>query len=587
MKFEATAGSIASVRSRVDSIDWSQLFIFAVAAIAAVTIVFLLLLVVWMSLKTGILGDSSPYTLSNYSTLLADPYNYRVLTTTLGFALVTIAVAVPTGFAFAWLLERTDLPGKTAAATLLSMGILIPTFLKAMGWVFLLHPRIGVLNLFFRELLGLESSPFNIATVAGMGFVEGLTLAPVAYVMIAGSLRGMNPSLVEAAGVHGVGILRSLLRIELPLVWPALLAVLIWLFTIAIAAFDVPAVIGMSNNIFTFSTALYFMVNPPEGLPRYGLSGAFGTLMIGFSLLLMIPYFSALRHSHRYQIISGKGYQARPIELGRWRSLGWAALCLYILLAFIMPLISMVWASLLPYIQAPSRQALASLSFERYTNIFIDDTLLRSGMNTLFLMFSVPTVIIFFSSAISWVVTRSRLKGRLVLDAIAFLPHPVPNLLFALAMAYAALILSDVVPLYGSLYLLMLAYAIVWLGFGTRALNSNMIQVHRELEEAAQVGGVPTLRILRKVIVPLIRPGMIYVWIWSSLLAYRELTMAVLLSSPDNQVISTFIWGEWNGGGLGDAATAGILMVSIMSPIVTSFWILARRHLNMAHSAEH
>ncbi|MDE0214642.1 MAG: hypothetical protein OXN22_11225, partial [Deltaproteobacteria bacterium] len=214
---------------RLKRVDWSQGAILGVAIVAALTIVVLLGLIVWMSLRTGVPGQTSPYTLENYHTLLSDPYNYEVLGTTLWFALVTIIVAVPTGAVFAWLLERTDLPGKTAAATLLSMGILIPTFLKAMGWVFLLHPRIGAVNLFFTQVVGFESSPLNIATVVGMGFVEGITLAPVAYVMIAAALRRMNPALVEAAAVHGVGIVRSVLRVELPLVWPAILSVMIWL----------------------------------------------------------------------------------------------------------------------------------------------------------------------------------------------------------------------------------------------------------------------------------------------------------------------------------------------------------------------
>ena len=145
-----------------------------------------------------------------------------------------------------------------------------------------------------------------------------MTLTPLAYVMISAAMRGMNPALVEAASVHGVSKWRTLVRIELPLIWPALFSAIIWMLTVAIAAFDVPGVIGMANNIFTFSTAIYFMINPNEGLPRYGLSGAYGTIMVGVSLILMIPYFIALKQSHKYQIISGKSYQSRPVELGRW-----------------------------------------------------------------------------------------------------------------------------------------------------------------------------------------------------------------------------------------------------------------------------
>jgi iron(III) transport system permease protein len=254
------------------------------------------------------------------------------------------------------------------------------------------------------------------------------------------------------------------------------------------------------------------------------------------------------------------------------------------LLAFILPLLAIFWVSLLPYVQVPSRQALSVASFERYTSIAFDSAILLAAWNTLILMVAVPTLILVMSSAISWVVTRSQMRGRFLLDAIAFLPHPVPNLLFALAIAYFALLVSDVIPLYGTIFVLMAVYVICWLSFGTRVLNNSMIQVHRELEEAAQVGGVPAFRILWKVILPLIRPGLVYAWIWTSLSAYRELSMAVFLASPKSQVLSTYIWGQWHGGGLGDAAAIAVIMMAIMSPLVTSFWVYARRQQHIASS---
>ena len=273
------------MKKNISNLDWSRLLLLGVAGISALAILGLLAMVVWMSLRTGVPGQPSSYTLKNYTALLNDPYTYRVMVTTLIFSAVTIAVSVPLGFVFAWLIERTDLPYKALAMSLLSIGILFPTFLKAMGWVFLLHPRIGVINIFLMQLFGLKNAPLNIATLPGIGFVEGLTLAPLAYVMISAALRGMNPAFVEAASIHGVSKWRTLLRVELPLVWPALVSAVIWMLTVAIAAFDVPGVIGMANNIFTFSTAIYFMINPNEGLPRYGLSGAYGTIMVGLSLI--------------------------------------------------------------------------------------------------------------------------------------------------------------------------------------------------------------------------------------------------------------------------------------------------------------
>jgi iron(III) transport system permease protein len=575
---ESTPGLIY----RAAPINWSRAAIVAVAGLASAAIVGLLLMIVWMSFRTGVPGQASPYTLSNYAVLLTDPYMYRVMVNTLIFSAVTIVVAIPLGFFFAWFIERTDLPYKAVAMSLLSIGILFPTFLKAMGWVFLCHPRIGAINTVLMQLFGLKNAPINVATLGGIGFVQGLTLTPLAYVMISAALRSMNPALVEAANVHGVSKLKTLLGVELPLIWPALFSAVIWMFTVAIAAFDVPGVIGMANNIFTFSTAVYFMINPTEGLPRYGLSGAYGTLMVMFSLILMIPYFVALKQSHRYQIVSGKSYQPRPIELGSWWMLGWGLLAGYFTLAFILPLLAIFWVSLLPYVQVPSRQALAAISFERYSALAVDSGLLDAAVNTLLLMVLVPTSIVIICAAISWIVTRSRWRWRVALDAIAFLPHPVPNLLFALAIAYAALLISNVVPLYGTVYVIMAVYIVCWISFGTRVLNNSMLQVHNELEEAAQVAGISTLQILWRVIVPLIKPGIIYAWIWTSLSAYRELTMAVFLASPKSQVLSTYIWGQWHGGGLGDAAAIAVIMMVVMSPLVSAFWVYARRQQHVA-----
>ena len=204
-------------------------------------------------------------------------------------------------------------------------------------------------------------------------------------------------------------------------------------------------------------------------------------------------------------------------------------------------------------------------------------------MNTLLLMVLVPTLIVMICAAISWIVTRSRLRWRVAFDAIAFLPHPVPNLLFALAIAYFALLISNVVPVYGTIYVIMAVYVVCWMSFGTRVLNNSMIQVHRELEEAAQVGGVSTFRILAKVIVPLIQ---------ARARLYVDLDFAVGVSRVDHGGISRLAQepgafhlylGAWHGGGLGDAAAIAIMMIAVMSPVVT-FWIYARKQQQVASS---
>ena len=542
-------------------------------------------MIVWMSLRSGVPGQDSVYTLKNYATLLGDPYTYRVMKTTLLFAAITIAVSVPLGFIFAWFIERTNMPCKTVAMSVLSIGILFPTFLKAMGWVFLLHPRIGVINIFFMQLFGLTQAPLNIATVPGIGFVQGMTLVPLAYVMISAALRSMNPALVEAANVHGVSQWRTLIRIELPLIWPALFSAVIWMLTVAIAAFDVPGVIGMANNIFTFSTAIYYMINPNEGLPRYGLCGAYGSIMVVrvadfddsvFSRAQTKPPLS----NHFRQILSVAPGGSRPLALGRVGDAGQLfSACFRIAAAgdFLGIVAALRPSAIMADSQSDILRALHAsrvrqrAARRRMEYVGTDDRRANCDRNHLH-----------GDLVDRHALAHARPRGA---RCHSFLPHPVPHILFALAIAYLALLVSNVIPLYGTIYVLMAVYVVCWISFGTRVLNNSMIQVHRELEEAAQVGGASTFRIIAKIIAPLIKPGLVYAWIWTSLSAYRELTMAVFLSSPKSQVLSTYIWGQWHGGGLGDAAAIAIMMIAVMSPVVTSFWIFARKQQQVAGSA--
>ena len=219
-----------------------------------------------------------------------DSFLWEVLGNTLGFSFITLAVALFFGLIAAWLAVRTDLPGKSVLYTSMTLGVLMPGFASAMGWLFLLHPRIGLLNQYLMDTFGFSDAPLNIASVPGMGFVQGLSLAPVAFVMTAAVLRAIDPSLEESAHMSGVRFLRILTRITLPLAWPGILAAGIYIFTIGFAAFDVPAIIGWSNKVYTFSTFLVVELTPSEGLPQYGPVAAVSTLVIALAALLGVWY---------------------------------------------------------------------------------------------------------------------------------------------------------------------------------------------------------------------------------------------------------------------------------------------------------
>jgi iron(III) transport system permease protein len=550
-----------------------------ISAAALIPVVALLLLVLWMGFWQNGPGEPIVYTLNHYRNIFTDSFTYKTFLNTVGFAATAVLVALLFAVPTAWLVERTDLPGKTFIFALVTLGALLPTFFTAMGWVFLLHPRIGIVNRLIVDLFGLERAPFNIASIFGMGWVEGLGLSSVAFIMVVATYRTMDPALEEAARVHGLGILRTLRYVTLPLTVPGVIAASIYVFTIALSAFEVPAIIGMSNKIFTFATFIFYKIQPLEELPSYGVAGAVSTVLIILALLLSWSYFGVLRFSHRYAVVTGKGYRPRLIELGpRGWILAWAFLGFYVLVGKLLPFLLLVWAALLRYFQPPSWAALGQVSLANFYGLPWK-LLLQGAWNTLILMLAVPTLTLFICMAISWTVLRSGLRWRLLFDAVAFLPHAVPHLILAIATLFAALfLLHNAFALYGSLTILIFVYTLSRISFATRIINNSLAQIHPELEEAAFVGGLPLWQVMRKILLPLLKPAMVYAWLWMALLCYRELTMAsVLVTSQHNVTLPMVVWGLWLGGSLNQAAAANLVVLAFMLPAVALYLIFGRR----------
>ena len=468
--------SLAAWRSALRRLSGRPL-LFALAVFPLAMVAVLIVVIIWSSVTTDLAaGFTGALTLRYYGALFTDPLVYTALSNTTGFVVVTVAVAMSFGVAAAWLVERTDLPGKKLVYILMTGVLLFPPIFLAMGWMFFLHPRIGVLNTWLMRSFHLTNAPLSIANVPGMGWIEGLGLASLAFVITSPVMRALNGALDEAATVHGIGRWRSFLHITLPLIWPALLAAAIYIAVIAVAAFEVPAVIGLGSKIYTFSTLVYIKVAPEMGVADYGVVGAVSVVLILVSLLLSWWYFRVIRLSHRYEVVRGRSYQARLIPLGRKRWFGYVLLGSYFALSTVLPLVMMIWAALLPYIQPFSVAAFQRLSLQNFARIQWG-LLWRSTGHTLELMVAVPSFALVFGLAISWVVVRSRSRLRFVFDYIAFLPHAVPNLIFAIAMMIIAL---DFVPsgisFYGTIFILMAVYVLVRISLVTRVLNATLIR---------------------------------------------------------------------------------------------------------------
>ena len=533
-------------------------------------------MVILMSLRTGFPGEDVPLTLENFVEVYFDPGTYEILLNTLIFSVSTIAVALAFTVPLVWILMRTDIPFKKTIYVLLTIGILIPVFLRTIAWIILLSPRIGLLNKWLQQLFDLTSPPFNLYSITGMAFIQGVSFVPGAFFMLAAAYRAMDPSLEEAAYTSGAGKLRTFLKINIPITLPAIAAVMVYLFMTAIAVFEVPAIIGMPSRILVLSSLIYSATSPATGIPNYGIAGAYGAIMLVLGLTLAFLYVRLVKQGKKYTVITGRGYRPRELALGGWK---WAAIgfvFFYLSIEVFIPFAVLVWASVLPYLQLPSATAWSSMTLKHYYEIPLHVGA-RPFINTAILMFAVPTLTMIVSILVSWVVIRTQVSFRGTMDTLAFVPHAVPGILMAVGLAYLGLAYRDIFPLYGTVIIIIIAHTINWIAYGTRTTNSVMIQVHRELEEAGRVSGASAPKVLWKIVLPLIAAGVLNSWIWIGMLSYREVTMALTLYTRHNVVVSTVIWQFWGSGWIPQVSALGVILILFATIVVGTVRVVLSR----------
>lgn len=524
-------------------------------------------MVVLMSLRTGFPGEDVPFTLNNFAEVYLTPRTYEILLNTVIFTVSSVAVTLLFAVPLVWILMRTDIPLKKTIYVLLTVGILIPVFLRTIAWILLLSPRIGLLNKWLQQGFDLANPPLNLYSLPGMAFVQGVSFVPGAFFMLAAAYRSMDPSLEEAAYTSGVGKLRTFLKINIPITLPAIAAVMVYLFMTGLAVFEVPAIIGLPARILVLSSLIYTATTPSTGLPNYGVAGAYGAIMLVLGLVLAFLYVRLMKQGKKYTVITGRGYRPREIALGRWKCAALVFVFFYLSIEVFIPFVVLLWASLLPYLQLPSAEALSSLTLKHYMDI-PTRVGARPFINTFILMLTVPTLTMILSVLVSWVVIRTQVSFRGFLDTLAFIPHAVPGILMAVGLAYLGLAYRDYFPLYGTIFIIVVAHTINWIAYGTRTTNSVMIQVHRELEEAGRVSGASAPRVLGKIVLPLIAAGVLNSWIWIGMLSYREVTMSLTLLTRGNVVVSTVVWQFWGSGWVPQVSALGVILILFAMVVV-------------------
>jgi iron(III) transport system permease protein len=442
----------------------------------------------------------------------------------------------------------------------------------------LLSPRNGVLNQFLTNAFALGKAPFDIYTLPGMVFVQGLALVPTAYLFLAPAFANMDPNLEEAAIASGAGTWTLLRRIMLPILWPAILSAAIFLLIVSLVVFDVPGALGIPARIFVLSSQIYYLVaNSPGGIPLYGQVSALAMLFLGILLGLGLAYHRLTRHSQRYRTVTGKGFRPRIFPLGRGRPLAFAALALYFLLSVIAPLLILLWMSLMPYQTGISWAAFDLLTLDNHRDFLRNTRVLTATRNSLVIAVVAATGVSLLSLVVSWLTVRLRVPGRQALDILAFIPIAVPGVMIGVALIYVYIAIGPILPIYGTIWIIAIAYVTQYLPFGSRVTGGVMMQLHPELEEAGATSGAGRLRILRRITLPLIWPAIAAVWIWVLAHALRELSSALFLQGRDNKVIPTLLWDYWSGGEPNRTAAGGLWLTVALVLFLVLWRSLSRR----------
>jgi iron(III) transport system permease protein len=548
-----------------------------------------LLMVVMVSFRTGTPLDLGPLTFANYAATYSYPLTYTTLLNSVVYASVSVLIVMAVAVLFAWLVERTDMPYRRVAWMLILLPIGMPSFLLTMSWILLLNPRVGVINLMLRSMLefcgvNLETGPINIYSLGGMIFVNSITGLTTVFLLVVGAFRLINQEIEDAAHVSGANKRITLWKVTLPVLMPALTVATLYKFAGDLNDMDIPLLLGLQKQVYVLPTLIFFSAFYSTPID-WGLATALSSPFIIIALTLSYAYFHFIikqAERQKYVTITGKAAQTRTIQLGKWRYPAFGIFLGYFLLSTALPLLILVWASLLPSYRPPSMEALGLLTFNKYREIFTWPDIDRVATNTLTLGVATAVTTMFVAFLISWIVVRSRVAGRFFLDATVFVPHALPGSVISLGLVFTYLHPAfRWLPVYGSIWIMVAGLLVTYLPFSTRLMNGALTQIHKELEEAGLVSGARRLTVLLKITLPLILPPFVMGFIWVVSHSLRSLTIPLMLSTAETETVSVLLFFLWDrNADFSGASALGILLILT----VTTLTLLSRRLVEEAFS---
>ena len=515
------------------------------------------------SFWSGNPGGAGELTLDNYVIVFSDPKTFELLVNSLAYALGSALLGVSIATVLAFITTRTNAPLREYFIFIPILPIILPGMVDNLAWIYLFSPNSGLANTWWRNLTGFSDPLFNIYTIYGMIWVMGISLVPLAYLVISSAFRTMDPSLEETARISGSSLFSIFRKITIPLMLPAILSVYLLTFILAFESFETPAMIGLPAGRDVFMSQIYQAVVwalPPS----YGLGTAYASIILVITMTAVFLYRKATSRQEKFQVITGKGYQPGILDLGKWKWAGTAVLGLYVFVHIVIVFGMVLILSFQTYWDP--NNLFGNMTLRNYETVIGQRRIVSSLINSGVVSIVSATIVVIVAAILTYISRRKNIRGGGLLEGLGTLPLAFPGFILGLGLLWTFLTLP--IGVYGTVFVLMLAFLVKYMPQGIRFANGALIQIQDDLEESSSITGAEWTYTVRKIILPLLKPALISAWIYIFVLTFRELSSIIFLVTPNNQVISAILWDLFVNGSVELLAATSMLLTLFLWTVV-------------------
>ena len=535
-----------------------SLFPLSASSLAGVVIVTPVLVVLWRSLTSGKLGFTVAINVDNYLRVFADKDIWPMLSNSIIYAGGSALLGTGLGGLLAWIVARTNTPGKGLVELMPLYPLLMPPIMKNIAWILLLAPKSGILNGMLEQFLGITYPVFNAFTMAGMIWTFGIACVPLGYLFLLPVFLSFDPSLEESAYIAGSRPVSTMLKITFPLAIPAFISAFVLNFLRALRSFETPVLQGTPGNIKVFVSRVYDSMALEFNT---GLATAYSVVLVILSALTLYFYVRATRFSERYATITGKGYRVRVIDIGPWKYVTFAAVCLYFLAGIAVPFVVLIVVSIIPYFDYETFMSFpAHMGLNNYRTVLRHASFLNGLRNSVMLSVVIALITVFAGIVMAFTIHRTRAVGTKIFEFIGTLPLAFPPLVLSVGLV----IIFVGTPLYNSLWALGLGLFVAYFPYAFRNASGAIVNIHKELDEAAWVHGAKWRHVFFKVTLPILKPAVGGALFYIFIEAIRNVDVAVLLTAPGLEYGPVTLFEYFRVGQWAEAAAGGVIYLIIL-----------------------